>query len=70
MMPKLDGKSLAEQTNRYKKKWPFLTIIMTCSISPDEHKWTGGMQDTIFIEKPFSPSKLIGYIDKYFGERK
>jgi len=67
MMPKLDGKTLCEQTNRFKKKWPFLTIIMTCRISPDEYKWIEEMQDTLFMEKPFSPSKMIEQIDRYFG---
>ncbi len=66
MMPKLDGKSLCEQTNDLKAEWPFLTIIMTCRIFPDEHNWINKMQDTLFMEKPFSPSKLIEQVDQYF----
>ncbi len=65
MMPKLDGKSLCEQTNDLKVERPFLTIIMTCRIFPDEHNWINKMQDTLFMEKPFSPSKLIEQIDQY-----
>jgi DNA-binding response OmpR family regulator len=67
MMPKLDGKRLCEQTNPLKERRPFLTIIMTCRISPDEQKWIEGMRDTLFMEKPFSPSRLIHEIDQYFG---
>ena len=67
MMPKLDGKSLCEQTNRLKKERSFLTLIVTCRISPDERKWISEMQDTLFMEKPFSPSRLLECIDRYFG---
>ena len=69
MMPELDGKTLCERTNRLKKERSFLTIVMTCRISPDEESWTDDMQDTLFIEKPFSPARLVECIDQYFGGR-
>ena len=65
-MPKLDGKSLSEMTDDLKAERPFLTIIMTCSISPDDHEWVAKMRDTILMEKPFSPSRLVEHIDRYF----
>ena len=65
-MPKLDGKSMCEMTNPIKTERPFLTIIITARISPDEEEWVSKMQDTQFMEKPFSPSKLLEAIDKYF----
>jgi DNA-binding response OmpR family regulator len=67
MMPKLDGKALCEQTNGLKKERPFLTLIITCRISLDERSWVSKMQDTLFMEKPFSPSRLLECIDRYFG---
>jgi DNA-binding response OmpR family regulator len=67
MMPKLDGKALCEQINGLKKERPFLTLIVTCRISPGEHQWISKMQDTLFMEKPFSPSRLLECIDRYFG---
>jgi CheY-like chemotaxis protein len=67
MMPELDGRSLTEKTNALKEEWPFLTIIMTCRISHDESSWIERMKDTLFIEKPFSPSILLGYIEQYLG---
>jgi DNA-binding response OmpR family regulator len=67
MMPKLDGKSLCEQTNHLKKERPFLTIVITARISSDDQKWINEMHDTLFVEKPFSPSKLLERIDHYFG---
>lgn len=65
-MPKLNGRSLCEITNSIKAERPFLTIIITGRISPDEEAWVGEMQDTQFMEKPFSISKLLGTIDNYF----
>ena len=67
MMPEMDGKTLCKRTNSLKKERPFLTIIITSRISPDEESWTDDMEDTLFIEKPFSPSRLLECIDKYFG---
>ena len=67
MMPKLDGRTLCERTNSIKSERPFLTVIMTCRISDDEHNWINMMQDTLFMEKPFSPSRLLECIDHYFG---
>ena len=67
MMPEMDGKALCQETNVLKKDYPFLTIIMTCRISADEEIWISDMQDTLFMEKPFSPTKLVENIEQYFG---
>ena len=67
MMPEMDGEALCKKTNSLKKERSFLTIILTCRISSDEESWTADMQDTLFIEKPFSPSMLVECIDQYFG---
>ncbi len=67
VMPKLDGKGLCEKSNEIKKERSFLTLIITCSISFDEKIWLKRMQDTLFMEKPFSPSRLLECIDQYFG---
>jgi DNA-binding response OmpR family regulator len=69
MMPKMDGKTMCEQTNELKKNRPFLTIVMTCRISPNDQDWIGEMQDTVFMEKPFSLSSVLKCIDKYFGKQ-
>lgn len=67
MMPEMDGKQLCEQSNGLKKKRPFLTIVVTCRIAQDEQQWINKMQDTLFMEKPFSPARLVECIDQYFG---
>ncbi len=66
-MPKLDGKTLCEMTDGIKTERPFLTVILTGRISPDERQWIQRMQDTLFMEKPFSPMRLLEAVDNYFG---
>lgn len=67
IMPKLDGKSLCEQTNDLKKERPFLTIVVTARISPDEKEWINKMDDTEFMIKPFSPAEMLDLVDQYFA---
>lgn len=65
-MPKMDGKTLCEMTDTLKNDRPFLTIIITARISPDEAIWINKMHHTLFMEKPFSPAKLLERVDQYF----
>ncbi len=65
-MPGMDGEALCRNTNPLKKERRFLTIVMTSRIDPHDAKWLEEMQDTRFIEKPFSPARLIAYINDYF----
>lgn len=69
MMPKLDGKALCEKVNELKKDRRFLTIVMTCRISPTEQDWIDQMQDTVFVEKPFSLSTMLKCVDHYFSDQ-
>jgi DNA-binding NtrC family response regulator len=67
-MPRLDGRTLCQLTNPIKKDRPFLTIIITARINPNEQQWIDELDDTMFMEKPFSPSKIIDSIDQYFSK--
>ena len=69
-MPRMDGKQLCEATNHLKRERTFLTIIMTARIVHDEEQWISAMQDTVFMEKPFSPSAILERIDQYFGVKR
>lgn len=69
-MPRMDGKQLCEATNHLKRERTFLTIIMTARIIHDEEQWIAAMQDTVFMEKPFSPSSILERIDQYFGVKR
>lgn len=68
-MPVMDGKTLCERTNMLKKERPFLTIIITARILPEDRKWVDSMQDTLFLEKPFSPSEMMKLIGQYHGDQ-
>lgn len=67
MMPLLDGRTLCEMTDPLKRERPFLTIMLTARISPEDREWVQRMRETVFMEKPFSPSKLVSVLDEYFG---
>lgn len=69
MMPKLDGKSLCERANELKEKRSFLTIVMTCRISPTEKDWIEQLTDTVFVEKPFSLQTILKCVEQYFGNQ-
>jgi len=69
-MPKMDGKTLCLKTNPLKQERPFLTIIISARISLDDEEWIKDMTDTQFMEKPFSPNKLLGAIDRYFQDER
>ncbi len=66
-MPIINGKTLCEKTNGLKKERPFLTIIITARINPEERDWISMLQDTQFFEKPFSPAKIVDTIEQYLG---
>ena len=66
-MPRLSGRQLCEMTDSMKKERSFLTIIMTARILHEERQWIGEMHDTLFMEKPFSPTRLLESIDRYCG---
>ena len=66
-MPKMDGRTLCEKTNELKKERPFLTIMVTARILPEDRKWVDNMQDTLFLEKPFSPAEIMEHVDQYLG---
>jgi CheY-like chemotaxis protein len=68
-MPIMDGKTLCERTNGLKKERAFLTIIITARINPEERVWVDKMQDTLFMEKPFSPAMIVEAVERYIGEQ-
>ncbi len=68
-MPIMDGRTLCEKSNGLKKNGSFLTIIITARINPEDLDWVVEMQDTVFMEKPFSPSRVVDAIDQYIGDQ-
>ena len=68
-MPGMDGKQLSLEVDGLKELKPFLTIIITARISTDEEDWIHPLRDVRFVEKPFSPSKIVEQLDQYFATR-
>lgn len=64
-MPKLDGKELCLVSEPMKKAHPFLTIVITARINPEEKVWITKLQEILFMEKPFSPSRIVDAIEAY-----
>jgi len=67
-MPIMDGQSLCMQTNALKKDKAFLTIVVTARIDPQDDIWVNELQDTILMEKPFSPMEILQKIQSYYGD--
>ena len=67
-MPIMDGKTLCIKSDPLKKERTFLTIIITARIDPDEKAWVEKMQDTMLMEKPFSPMEILNVIESYLGD--
>jgi CheY-like chemotaxis protein len=67
MMPQMDGKTLCSKTNHLKKERRFLTIVVTARINPGDQDWIDSMEDTLFMEKPFSPARIVKAIEQYLG---
>ena len=67
-MPELDGEALCKKTNTLKKERSFLTIVMTARINPGDKEWVAEMDKTLFLEKPFSPMRLVACVDEYFKD--
>ncbi len=68
MMPKIDGKTLCEMTDKFKDERSFLTIIMTSRISQEDKKWVQKMRTTKFVMKPFSPKKVLQEVESYLSD--
>jgi DNA-binding response OmpR family regulator len=69
-MPGMDGRSLCEQIEKRKNEKSLLLVIITCSVSDDKFEWLEKMNNTLLIEKPFSPSQLLDSLDDYLNNRK
>jgi CheY-like chemotaxis protein len=64
-MPKLGGKELCLRSIPLKKEREFLTIVITSSLEKDDRDWAYSLEQTVFLEKPFSPKELVRIIGQY-----
>ncbi len=64
-MPEMDGQALCEQINSTHNEKPYLIIVVTCSVSEGNMRWINNMRDTLLLEKPFSPSRVLAAIEQH-----
>ena len=64
-MPGMDGRALCEKINNSNNDKPYLIIVVTCSVSDGNLRWVNNMRDTLLLEKPFSPSRVLDAIEEY-----
>ena len=64
-MPGMDGETMCRMANPLKKERGFLTIVLSARISPEDRTWLTEMDNTRFIEKPFSPSRLLAAVNQH-----
>ena len=64
-MPAMDGRALCEKINNSNNDKPYLIIVVTCSVSDGNLRWINNMRDTLLLEKPFSPSRVLDAIEGY-----
>ena len=66
-MPGTDGRALCEKINNSKNDKPYLIIVITCSVSDSNMRWINNMRDTLLLEKPFSPSRVLEAIEDHIN---
>jgi CheY-like chemotaxis protein len=64
-MPEMDGRALCENIQNAKNEKDCLIIIISCSVTDDSFEWLKKMNNTLLIEKPFSPSRILDSIEEF-----
>jgi two-component system alkaline phosphatase synthesis response regulator PhoP len=67
-MPLLDGQELCRMIDERKEKYPFFIIVMTSSVESDLRSWSMGDEKIHFVEKPFSPRKILNLVNKLISK--
>ena len=67
-MPRMDGRTLCEQSDVLKQHKTFLTIIVTGRIAPEDKEWVSRLRDSVLLEKPFSTVRLLECVSAYLKE--
>ena len=67
-MPIIDGQEMCKMIGERKESHPFSIIVMTSSVESDVHRWAKNDENIRFIEKPFSPRKMLQLVNEYLSE--
>jgi CheY-like chemotaxis protein len=68
-MPLMGGREICRFLKENPVKPPVFTIVVTSDADRANREWAERFSNTCFVEKPFSPRKILGLIDAHFAER-
>ncbi len=66
-MPHVNGQELYKMMRKHKEVNPYFVILMTSSVASGIHSWAKKLSNVHFVEKPFSPRKMLNLVDQYFS---
>lgn len=67
-MPHMNGRELCEIVRESQRHNRLLLIVITSDIDRANRDWTEQLENARFVEKPFSPRKILKIIDDFFLE--
>ncbi len=67
-MPRMTGEQLCLELERRVPGRSFPIFVMTSMTDRAHRRWTQGMRNTEFLEKPVSARTLIAKVEKHFEE--
>jgi CheY-like chemotaxis protein len=66
-MPRMTGEQLCAAIERQVPGRTFPIFVMTSMTDREHRRWTQGMRDTYFVEKPVSVRGLVATIERHFA---
>ena len=67
-MPRMTGKELCLRLQEQLPERGFKIFVMTSMTDREHRDWSGGMRDTVFIEKPISLRSLVSRLARDFAD--
>jgi CheY-like chemotaxis protein len=67
MMPRMTGRDLVDTVRHQLPHHRFPILVMTASLEHEHRKWTSGVRDLYFVEKPVSPRMLTRILSDHFS---
>ncbi len=66
-MPLMGGRDLCHFLEAYPVEPPVFTIVVTSDADRANREWAERLRNACFVEKPFSPRKILALIDGHFS---
>ncbi len=66
-MPHMGGQELCRRLAECSEQSPIFTIVVTSDADRAIREWSAQSGNTRFVEKPFSPRKILALVDGHFS---